>query len=104
SEELTRRFKPAAIAIVAVFAWQAWPALRTEAWQKIDWRAIADKLAQYARPGDVVIAGEQWSEAGLRYYLRGRVRLEGVPYPQVAEALTYAHPGTWPATERNGRA
>jgi hypothetical protein len=101
-EALTRKFKPAAVAIAAIFAWQAWPALRTEPWQKIDWRAIADKLAQYARPGDMIIAGEQWSEAALRYYLRGRVRLEGVPYPQVAEALTYSHPGTWLVSDVHG--
>lgn len=101
-EALARKFKPAVLPIAAIFAWQAWPALRSESWQKLDWRTIADKIAEYAHPGDMVIAGEQWSEAGLRYYLRGRVRLEGVPYPQVAEALTLAHPGTWLATEANG--
>ena len=101
-EALTRRFKPAAIVIAAFFMWQAWPALRTEAWQKIDWRTIADKLAQYAQPGDIVIAGEQWSEAGLRYYLHGRVRLEGVPYPPVVQALINDHPHAWLVTDVKG--
>ena len=87
-----------AVAIALVFAWQAWPAVRTEPWRKLDWRAIADKIAHYAHAGDLVIAGEPWSEAALRYYLRGRVRLEGIPYPSVAEALTYSQPGVWLAT------
>jgi hypothetical protein len=101
-EALTRRFAPAAIVVAALFAWQAWPAVRNEPWQKIDWRTIAGKLARYARPDDVIIAGEQWSEAGLRYYLRGRVRLEGVPYPPVAQALINDHPHAWLVTDING--
>jgi hypothetical protein len=101
-EALTRRFKPAALVIAALFAWQAWPAVRTEAWQKLDWRAIADKLVRYARPGDVIVAGEQWSEAGLRYYLRGRVRLEGIPYAPVAQAFVNGHPHCWLVSDVNG--
>ena len=88
---LARKFAPVlAIALV----WPAWPAARIEPFRKLDWRAIAAKIERYAHPGDVVIAGAPGSEVPLRYYLHG-VRLEGVPYPPVAEALALSHRGTW---------
>jgi hypothetical protein len=44
------------IALTIGIAIQTWPACRTEAWQKLNWRVIAQRIAQYAKPGDVVIA------------------------------------------------
>ena len=93
-DALTKRWAPL---LAIALAWQAWPAVRVESFRKLDWRAIAAKIHQYAHPGDLVIAAEPWSEVALRYYLGRlppRVQLEGVPYWNVAEGLI-RRPGTW---------
>ncbi len=93
---LARHFAPV---LAIVIAWQAWPAARVEGFQKLDWRAIAGKIHGYARPHDLVIAAEPWSEVALRYYLNRlppKVQLEGVPYAPVTEGLV--RDGTWLVT------
>jgi hypothetical protein len=104
-QPVVRRLKPAptllAFAAAAAMASQEWRAARTEAFRKLDWRAIAAKIERYARPGDVVIADQPWTEVSLRYYLRRLPKdatLEGVPYVPVAEAVIGAHPAAWLVT------
>ncbi|MEK6373828.1 MAG: glycosyltransferase family 39 protein [Acidobacteriota bacterium] len=90
-----------ALAIVAALASQEWRAARTEAFRKLDWRAIAAKIERYARPDDVVIADQPWTEVSLRYYLRRLPKgatLEGVPYVSVAQLVIGAHPAAWLVT------
>ena len=99
------RLKPAptllALAAAVALASQGWRSARTEAFQKLDWRAIAAKIWRYARPEDVIIADQPWSEVSLRYYLRQlpkRATLEGVPYVSVAPLVIGAYPGAWLVT------
>lgn len=58
-----------AIAIAIITVAQGWSSARTEPFQKLDWRRIAASLRKHVRPGDVILAAEQWSEVSLRYYL-----------------------------------
>src|SRR5207247_5285306 len=57
--------RSAALLLAIAFAWQAWPAARNESFYKLDWRAIAGKIHMHAHQGDLVIAGEAWSQASL---------------------------------------
>jgi hypothetical protein len=58
-----------AAAVVCATVWQTWPAARTEAFRKLDWRGIAATLRRHVRPGDIILTAEPWSELSLRYYL-----------------------------------
>jgi hypothetical protein len=90
-----------AVAITAALASQGWRAARTEAFQKLDWRAISARIEHYARPDDVVIADQPWTEVPLRYYLRRLPKgatLEGVPYLSVVPSVMGAHPAAWLVT------
>ncbi|HEX8172113.1 MAG TPA: glycosyltransferase family 39 protein [Thermoanaerobaculia bacterium] len=62
------RLAPVALLVAVLIAAQTWTAARTEAFQKLDWRAIAATIAGHARPGDLVVAAEPWSEICLRFY------------------------------------
>jgi len=90
-----------AVVAAAALASQGWKSARTEAFQKLDWRAVAAKIWRYAWPEDVIIADQPWSEVSLRYYLRPlpkRATLEGVPYVSVAQAVSGAYPAAWLVT------
>jgi hypothetical protein len=58
-----------AVATAIATAAQMWPSARREPFLKLDWRAVASTIASHAKPGDVVIAAEPWSEVSLRWYL-----------------------------------
>ncbi|HEX8255500.1 MAG TPA: hypothetical protein VF846_20335 [Thermoanaerobaculia bacterium] len=74
-----RRWRgPTAIAIAGaitiITAAQLWRPARTEPFRKLDWRAIAAVLAEHARPEDIVLTAEPWSDVSLRYYLEQHAR------------------------------
>jgi mannosyltransferase len=58
-----------ALGVAAIVADQAWHACRTEAWQKLHWRLIAEKIVDQAHPGDLLLAAEPWSGLPLDFYL-----------------------------------
>ena len=67
-----------AAAIALAISFEAMPAAREEPYRKLDWRLIASTLWNHARPGDLVIAANDWSAISLDFYLRRlppRVRL-----------------------------
>jgi mannosyltransferase len=87
-----------ALAIVVVIGVQTWPASRSEAFRKLDWRGIAETIQRYARTGDLVVTAEPWSGIVLHHYL-GRLphkvldlQLSTVPLVQVA---VQEHAGAW---------
>jgi hypothetical protein len=84
-----------ALLIVIVIARESLPAARTEPFRKLDWRAIAATLRENAKPGDVVLAAEEWSEVSLRYYLGNDVRIIGASRVELAEMLIDRRQGTW---------
>lgn len=61
----------AIIAIVAavIIGRATWPVARVEPMRKLDWRAIASAIWSRAKPGDVIVPAEAWSEVALRHYL-----------------------------------
>ncbi len=96
-----RRFVlPVAIVVAAVLATQGWTAVRTEAFQKLDWRAIAQTLRTHVRPGDVILAAEPWSEVSLRYYLGeiAGVKLIHMRGWGIAEIVAHQSPAAWLVT------
>jgi hypothetical protein len=64
------RFQWIAPLVAVAIAAGTWPAARREAYEKLDWRAIAATLERHVQPGDAIITAEEWSEVCLRYYLR----------------------------------
>lgn len=99
----TLKRAPLVLALIAAaaLASQGWKSARTEAFLKLDWRAVAAKIWRYARPEDVIIADQPWSEVSLRYYLRPlpkRATLEGVPYVSVAPLVAGKYAGAWLVT------
>ena len=48
---------------------QVWPAARTEAWRKLDWRKLAGLVEEHAREGDAIVATNDWTDRCLLYYL-----------------------------------
>ncbi|HEV7764495.1 MAG TPA: glycosyltransferase family 39 protein [Thermoanaerobaculia bacterium] len=96
-----RRFAlPASIVIAAVLAVQVWPAARTEAYQKLDWRAIAESLRRHVRADDVILTAEHWSEVSLRYYL-GEIPNVTFAYMAgvgIAEIIQSQHRSAWLVT------
>lgn len=44
-----------------------------------DWRAVGQKLAAEARPGDTAALYPAWNEAPLNYYLKNRLPIQGIP-------------------------
>ena len=85
------------IVIAAALATQGWTAARTEAFRKLDWRAIAAALRNHVRPGDVILAAEPWSEVSLRYYLGdvAGVKLIYMKGWGIAEIVTQQSPAAW---------
>ena len=97
---LTRLDALTAIAATLIAA-QTWNAARNEPFQKLDWRQIAHAIWSRARPGEVVIAAEPWSEVSLRYYLDQlppRVKLVHIFSPEVAEVQRLTRLGVWLVT------
>ncbi|HEX7808873.1 MAG TPA: hypothetical protein VF608_09115, partial [Thermoanaerobaculia bacterium] len=73
--------------IVVAIGRETFPAARTEPFRKLDWRAIAATLRDNAKPGDVVLAAEPWSEVSLRYYLGDAMKVVGTPRVELAEMI-----------------
>jgi mannosyltransferase len=88
------------VVVLAAFATQMWPAARTEAFQKLDWRAIAQALRNHVHPGDVILAAEPWSEVSLRYYLGeiAGVKLIHMRGPGIAQLVADQSPAAWLVT------
>lgn len=84
-----------ALLIVLAIARETVPAARTEPFRKLDWRAIAATLRENAKPGDAVLAAEEWSEVSLRYYLGDAMKVIGTPRVELAEMLIERHQATW---------
>lgn len=98
---IARRFAPVlAIVVAAALATQGWTAARSEAFQKLDWRAIAETLRTHVRRGDVILAAEQWSEVSLHHYLGevAGVRLIHMKGWGIAEIVTQQSPAAWLVT------
>ena len=89
-----------AIVIVCATVWQTWPAARTEAFRKLDWRGIAAVLRQHVRPGDIILTAEPWSELSLRYYLGDipGVKLAHMKGVGIAEIMAGGSPASWMVT------
>ncbi len=88
------------IALIGAFATQVWPVARREAFQKLDWRAIAQTLKSHVRPGDVILAAEPWSEVSLRYYLGeiDGVKLIHMRGRGIAQLVADQSPAAWLVT------
>lgn len=84
-----------AVLLAGAIGFEAWPAAREEAFRKLDWRGIAAAIARHAKPGELVIAAEPWSEISLRYYLDPRIRLVNIPQPVIADLQRNSNPGAW---------
>jgi hypothetical protein len=92
------RFDWLAALVAGVLAWQTWATARTEPFQKLDWRQIATVIWTHARPGELVIAAQPWSEVSLRYYLSKlppRVELVHIFAPEVVDVQRQIHDGVW---------
>lgn len=95
------RIEIVGVVVAVLIATQTWTASRTEAFEKLDWRQIARTIWSKARPGEVVIAAEPWSEVSLRYYLDRlpqRVGLVHIFAPYVADVQRQLRPGVWLVT------
>ena len=95
------RYEALAAAAAVVIATQTWTAARNEPFQKLDWRAIAKTIGTHAKPGELVIAAEPWSEVSLRYYLDQlpqRVELLHLFAADVADIQRQTMRGTWLVT------
>lgn len=86
--------------VVGLLAAQSWNAARTEPFQKLDWRGIADALRKNLRPGDVILAAEPWSDVSLRHYLGeiANVKLLYMRGPGIAEIVTKESRAAWLVT------
>jgi mannosyltransferase len=86
------------LAVVLVTARQTWETARREPYQKLNWRGIAQKLAHYSRPGDLILAAETSTGIVSDFYLsRAGVRAVDVQTSLVpiAEQLRSEHPATF---------
>lgn len=59
-----------AVAIALLLVRDGLDAAREEPFAKLDWRAIAATIAAHARPGDQVLATNDWTALSLDFYLR----------------------------------
>ena len=95
------RYEILAVVLAGLIAAQTWPAARHEPYQKLDWRQIAQTIWTQAKPGDLVVAAEPWSEVSLRYYLAQlppKVKLVHIFAADVADMQRQLHRGTWLVT------
>lgn len=88
------------IAIAIITVAQGWSSARTEPFQKLDWRGIAESLRKHVRPGDVILTAEPWSDVSLRYYLGEvpNVQLVYMAGVGIAEILVNDAPASWLVT------
>jgi mannosyltransferase len=89
------------VAIVTAIAAQTWPATRSEAYQKLDWRSVARTIWNYSRAGDAVVTAEPWSEVSLGHYLRQlppKVRFARADAVPIAAGLITGSEATWLVT------
>lgn len=69
--ELARKAAPAvAIVIALLLVRDGLTAAREEPFAKLDWRGIARTIGEHSRPGDQVVAANDWTMLSLGYYLR----------------------------------
>lgn len=95
------RFEWAGAIVAILIATQTWTAARTEPLRKLDWRAIAETVWKYAKPEDLIIAAEPWSEVSLRYYLMQlppRAQLVHIFAPDVADVQRSVRSAVWLVT------
>lgn len=96
------RHEIAAALVAIALVTQMWAAARTEPLQKLDWRTIAASIWKNAKPGELVIAAEPWSEVSLRWYLEllppRRLKLVHIFAPDVADVQRQIRPGVWLVT------
>jgi hypothetical protein len=94
---IARRFHPIALVIVALLLTQTWHAARTEAWQKLNWRLISEKIRVNARPGDLVLTAEPWSTIMMDWYKVPNVQHAAMETAPLAQLFANAHP-SWLVT------
>lgn len=88
------------LAIAGGMATQTWDNARREAFQKLDWRGIAEAMRPHIRRGDWIIAAESWSDVSLRYYLGPMPLVAFAPMQGVgiAQIMTDNAPAAWLVT------
>jgi hypothetical protein len=94
---------PLALIVVGAIDFDVWRAARTEAFAKVDWRAVARVLERHVRPGDAIVAAEPWADVSIRYYLRHlppSARIAGIINPILAGVLADRTPATWIVSAR----
>ncbi|HEX2835911.1 MAG TPA: hypothetical protein VHW00_23095 [Thermoanaerobaculia bacterium] len=84
-----------ALLIVLAIARETVPAARTEPFRKLDWRAVAMTLRENAKPGDTVLAAEEWSQVSLQHYLGETMKVISTPRVELAEMLIDRRQATW---------
>src|SRR5207245_1924713 len=87
----------AAIVVGAIDA-DVWYAARTESFSKSDWRAIAAVIERHVKPGDAIVAADDWADVSLRYYMRHlppRVVVANEPNPVMVGVIADRTPATW---------
>jgi hypothetical protein len=94
---IARRFHVIALVIVALLVTQTWHAARTEAWQKLNWQLIAEKIRVNARPGDLVLTAEPWSTIMMDWYKVPNVQRAAMETAPLAQLFANAHP-SWLVT------
>ncbi|PYQ30665.1 MAG: hypothetical protein DMF56_07605 [Acidobacteria bacterium] len=94
---VARRLHVIALVIVALFMTQTWHAARTEPWQKLNWRLIAEKIRVNARPGDLVLTAEPWSTIMIDWYKIPNVQHAAMETAPLAQLFANAHP-SWLVT------
>lgn len=95
------RWELAAFAVAIVIATQTWAAARAEPFQKLDWRGIAATIWRHAKPTELIVAAEPWSEISLRHYLEQlpeRAKLVHIFAPDVAAIQRDVRSGIWLVT------
>jgi hypothetical protein len=96
----TRKGAPA-VAIVAalLLVRDGLPAAYHEPFAKLDWRGIARTIGAHSRPGDQVIASNDWTRLSLGFYLREEhvdVRLlDAAASREMALMFLSQHPQGW---------
>lgn len=89
---------PLALALCVVNARQMWPAARTESFRKLNWKEIALSIRAQAKPQDVVLAAEPWSDIALRYYLGDTMKVLPAFRLEQAKAFAGRNGVVWLAT------
>lgn len=89
---------PLAAVVVGAIDLDVWRAARTEAFAKIDWRAVAAVIERHVKRGDAIVNADDVADVSMRYYLRHlppHVQVAGVSHPVLVDLLTHRVPATW---------